>query len=83
MLAAAGAKRLMWTDVVYNRVPVIPGDACGTDYFWEVQKRGVVACAASEDFNLAAGRPHLVSIDCEGSAVDEASISNVDELVVK
>ena len=29
--------------VVYSRVSGFPGDVCEADYFWEVQKRGVVA----------------------------------------
>ena len=66
--------------MMYSSVPVFPGNACGTDYFWEVQKRGVVVAAASEDFNVVAVRPHWGAIDCKGSdVVDEASVSNVDE----
>jgi hypothetical protein len=64
---------------MYGCVPAFPGNACGTDYFWEVQKSGVVAGAAGEDFNMVAVRPHQGAIDCEGSDVVEASVSNVDE----
>jgi len=64
---------------MYSRVPGFPWNACGTDYFWEVQKRGVVAGAAGEEFNLAAVRPQRCAIDSEVSDVDEASVSNVDE----
>jgi hypothetical protein len=48
---------------MYGRVPGVPGNACGTDYFWEVQKGGVVAGAAGKDFNMVAVRPHGGAID--------------------
>jgi hypothetical protein len=64
---------------MYGRTPSFPGNACGTDYFWKVQKGGVVAGAAGEEFNMIAVRPHRDAIDCEGGDVDKASVSNVDE----
>jgi hypothetical protein len=64
---------------MYGRVLGSPGNACGTDYFWEVQKSGVVAGADGEDFNVVAVRPNRGAIDCESSDVDEASVSKVDE----
>jgi hypothetical protein len=64
---------------MYGSVLGFPGNACGTDYFWEVQKGDVVAGVVGEDFNVVAVRPHRGAIDCEGSDVDEASVSNVDE----
>ena len=66
--------------MVYSRVPGFPGNTCGTDYFLEVQKLGVVAGAAGEDFNVVTVRPHRGAIDCEGSdVVNEASVSNIDK----
>jgi hypothetical protein len=65
---------------MYGSVPGFPGNTCGTDYFWEVHKGGVVAGTVGEDFNVVAVCTHRCAINCEGSdVVDEASVSNVDE----
>jgi hypothetical protein len=65
---------------MYCSVPGFPGNACGTDYSWEVQKCGVVAEAAGEYFNMVVVLSHQGAINCEGSYfVDDASVSNVDE----
>jgi hypothetical protein len=65
---------------MYGGLLGFPGNACGTDYFWEVQKGGVVAGAAGEDFNMEAVRPQGGAIDCEDcDVVDKASVSKVDE----
>jgi hypothetical protein len=61
---------------MYGRVPGFPGNACATDYFWEVQNGDVVVGAGNEDFNIVAVRPHR---GWGTDFVDEASVSNVDE----
>jgi hypothetical protein len=60
-------------------MPGFPGNARGTDYFRKVQNRGLIAGAASEDFNLTAVHPHRGSIYSEVSDGDEASVSYVDK----
>jgi hypothetical protein len=49
--------------MMYVRVPGFPGNTCKTDKFWEVQKGGVVAGAADEDFIMVAVRRHEGAID--------------------
>jgi hypothetical protein len=60
------------------RIPGFAGNICGT-HIRKVQKHGVIARAAGEDFNVAAVRSHRGTIDSEVSDVDEVSVSYVDK----
>jgi hypothetical protein len=64
-------------------MPGFSGNAGGTDDIREVQKHGVLAGVAGEDFNVAAVRPHRRATDSEVSDVDEASVSYVEKLVIE
>jgi len=46
-------------------MPWFPGNALGTDYFRKVQKHGVIAGAAGEDFSVAALRRHRGTTDSD------------------
>ena len=82
-MLAAWARSDRWSrrgaDVMDCRMPGFPENVCGTDGIRKVQKHGVIAGFAGEDFNVDAVHPNRGVIDSKVSDVDEASVSYVDK----
>jgi len=65
-------------------MPGFPENTGRTDYIRKILEQCVVTTASGEDFHVAAIRSYQGAVDSKVSdAVDEASVSHVDESMVE